>query len=41
MRYFMDRMSSDNDQLYFFLLGSNPATGNPTFASPSNTGEWN
>ena len=34
-------MNSENDLLYLFLLGSNQATGNPTFVNPSNTGEWN
>ena len=37
---FIDRMNSYND-LYLFLLGSNPAIGNPTSVNPSNTGEWN
>ena len=36
---FIDRMSSYND-LYLFLLGSNPTIGNPTSVNPSNTGEW-
>ena len=31
--------SSDNDQLYLFLLGSDPATVNLSSANPSNTGE--